>query len=59
MQRLIKLLIDEKPFIVDNIGMSGNQVSIFEDIVLKIGDVLTSMAEQVKVMQWLEGKLEM
>ena len=45
MQRRIKLLIDEKSFIVDNIGMFGNQVLIFEDMVLKIGDVLTSMAE--------------
>lgn len=32
----IKSLIDKKPFVVDNIGMSGNQVLIFEDMVLKI-----------------------
>ena len=45
MQRHINLLIVGKSFIVDNIGMFGNQVLIFEDMVLKIGDVLTSMAE--------------
>jgi len=53
----IKLLIGEKPFIVDNIGMSGNQVLIFEDMVLKIDEDLASMTEQVQVMQWLEGKI--
>ena len=36
----IKLLIDNKPFIVDDIGMSGNQVLIFEDMVLKIEIIL-------------------
>lgn len=53
----IRLLIDNKPFIVDDIGMSGNQVLIFEDMVLKIEDNPTSMAQQVQVMQWLEGKI--
>ena len=33
------------------------QVLIFEDMVLKIEDSLASMAEQVQVMQWLEGKI--
>ena len=32
----IKSLIGDKPFAVDDIGMSGNQVLIFEDMVLKI-----------------------
>ena len=53
----IKALIDEKPFIVDDIGMSGNKVLIFEDMVLKIEDGLTSMAEQVQLMKWLEEKI--
>lgn len=52
----IRLLIDKKPFIVDDIGMSGNQVLVFEDMVLKIEENPTSMAIQVQVMQWLEGK---
>lgn len=53
----IKLWIDKKPFTVDDIGMSGNQVLIFEDMVLKIEENASSMAEQVRVMQWLEGKI--
>ena len=53
----IRLLIDKKPFIVDEIGMSGNQVLVFEDMVLKIGDNPTYMFEQVQMMQWLEGKI--
>lgn len=53
----IRLLIDKKPFIVDEIGMSGNQVLVFEDRVLKIGDNPASMTEQVQMMQWLEGKI--
>lgn len=53
----IRLLIDKKPFIVDDIGMSGNQVLVFEDMVLKIGDNPASMVEQVRMMQWLKGKI--
>ena len=53
----IRFLIKKKPFIVDDIGMSGNQVLVFEDMVLKIEDNSTSMAKQVQVMQWLEGKI--
>ena len=30
----IKSLVDKKPFVMDDIGMSGNQVLIFEDMVL-------------------------
>ncbi len=29
----IRFLIDKKPFIVDDIGMSGNQVLVFGDMV--------------------------
>ena len=53
----IKQIIDEKPFVVDDIGMSGNQVLIFEDMVLKIENNSKSVTEQVEMMQWLEGKL--
>lgn len=53
----IKTMIDKKPFTIDDIGMSGNQVLIFDNMVLKIEDSSTSMAEQVQMMQWLEGKI--
>jgi len=53
----IKSLIGDKPFTVDDIGMSGNQVLIFEDMVLKIEDNSTSVEKQLEMMQWLEGKV--
>lgn len=53
----IKQIIDAKSFAVDDIGMSGNQVLIFEDMVLKIENNSETMTEQVEMMQWLEGKL--
>ena len=37
--------------------MSGNQVLIFEDMVLKIENNSEAMTEQVEMMQWLEEKL--
>lgn len=53
----IKSLIGDKPFTVDDIGMSGNQVLIFEDMVLKIEGSSSAMQKQVEMMQWLEGKV--
>jgi len=53
----IKSLIDGNSYTVDNIGMSGNQVLIFEDMVLKIEESSESVSEQVQIMRWLEGKI--
>jgi len=53
----IKSMIEGKSYELDDIGMSGNQVLIFEDMVLKIEENSATMAEQVKLMTWLEGKL--
>ena len=53
----IKGLIANKPYTVDDIGMSGNQVLIFEDMVLKIEDKTEKVERQVQMMQWLEGKI--
>ena len=53
----IKAMIAGKSYELDDIGMSGNQVLIFEDMVLKIEENSATMAEQVKLMTWLEGKL--
>lgn len=52
----IKGLIANKPYSVDEIGMSGNQVLIFEDMVLKIENSSDSIDQQVQMMQWLEEK---
>ena len=53
----IKQFVVDKPFEIDEIGLSGNQVLIFEDMVLKIEDDVTAMAEQVELLRWLAGKL--
>ena len=53
----IKGLIANKPYTVDEIGMSGNQVLIFEDMVLKIEEKSETVDRQVQMMQWLEGKI--
>lgn len=53
----IESLIKNKSFKVDNIGMSGNQVLIFDDMVLKIEEKSASIEQQVQMMQWLEEKL--
>lgn len=53
----IKLWIDNKPYVVDDIGMSGNQVLIYDDMVLKIEEGSASVDQQVQMIQWLEGKV--
>ena len=53
----IKSLIESKSYTVDEIGMSGNQVLIFEDMVLKIEEKSEAVERQVQMMQWLEGKI--
>lgn len=50
-------LIGSKPYTIDDIGMSGNQVLIFDDMVLKIEEKSVFIDQQVQVMQWLEGKV--
>ena len=54
---IINEWIDNKPYTIDDIGMSGNQVLIFEDMVLKIENYSDSIDQQVRMMQWLEGKV--
>lgn len=53
----IQTLIENKPFIIDEIGMSGNQVLIFEDMVLKIETNSESAEKQIKMMQWLQNRV--
>ena len=53
----MKSWIENKPFVEDDIGMSGNQVLIFDDVVLKIENHSERMEKQVQIMRWLEGKL--
>ena len=53
----IKSWTVNKEYTIDDIGMSGNQVLIFEDMVLKIEENTEAVEQQVQMMQWLEGKI--
>ena len=53
----IKTIIGTKAYKVDGIGMSGNQVLIFEDMVLKIEDSSKAIRKQVEVMKWLDDEI--
>ncbi len=53
----IQRLTAGKPYTRDDIGMSGNQVLIFEDMVLKIEKSSDYVEKQVRIMQWLEDRL--
>ena len=50
-------LISGKSYKIDEIGMSGNKVLLFEDMVLKIEADSVEVTEQVVLMKWLEEKL--
>lgn len=53
----IEAYIHGKKYTKDSTGMSGNQVLLFADMVLKIESNLDYAKKQVRIMQWLEGKL--
>lgn len=53
----IKGLTEDKAYTVDEIGMSGNQVHLYEDMVLKIETQSEYVEQQVRIMEWLAGKL--
>ena len=50
-------LIDGQPYVTDNIGLSGSQVLLFEDKVLKIQPAGKETRAEHAMMTWLEGKL--
>ena len=52
----IKLLITGKQYQANDIGMSGAQVRVFDDCVLKIAKYRKKNEETVEVMHWLAGK---
>ena len=53
----IKKLIDGKTYDSDSIGMSGSQIMIFDDSVLKIVKCRKENEDTVQMMRWLEGKI--
>lgn len=55
-QELLRL-VGEKPYIMDDVGMSCASVLLFEDAVLKIQPITEETDSEVRIMKWLEGKL--
>lgn len=53
----IRRLIDGKTYDTDDIGMSGSQIMIFDDSVLKIVKYRKENEDTVQMMRWLEGKI--
>ena len=53
----IMKLIEDKPYEVNEIGMSGSKIMIFDDMVLKIEKCRKENRESVEMMRWLEGKI--
>lgn len=53
----IKSIIGDLPYDLDTTGLSGSQVLMFLDTVLKIEKYHKNGDETVQVMKWLEGKI--
>ena len=53
----IRPLIQGQPYTVDGTGMSGSQVLLFPELVLKISKPSVLTPGMVRVMRWLEGRL--
>ena len=53
----IRAAIAGKPFAVDQTGLSGSEVILFDDFVLKIEPNTAKAGKTVEVMSWLAGKL--
>ena len=49
--------VKDKPCISDNIGASGSEVYIFDDMVLKTEDINDGIFAMISVMERLEGRL--
>ena len=53
----IQNFISGKPYTMDDIGMSGSRILIFEDMVLKIQPEDEETRSEAVMMKWLKGKL--
>ena len=53
----IKDTIGNRPYKIDDIGMSGSTVLMFDDMVLKIQPESTEAKTEREMMRWLQGRL--
>ena len=55
--KAIEKYIHDKPFTQDRTGMSGSDVLVYDDMVLKFGPATKNELETVEIMKWLSGKI--
>ena len=53
----IRAAIGDRPYQLDDVGLSGSQVLIFDDMVLKIQPASGETANESAMLTWLDGKL--
>ena len=53
----IQNMIGTRPYRLDDVGLSGSQVLLFDDMVLKIQPESEESKTEHAIMQWLDGKL--
>ena len=53
----LKKLLENKNFTLDQMGLSGAKVLIFEESVLKISSSPDEMRKEAELLSWLEGRL--
>ncbi len=53
----ISRLIEGKQYSIDDVGMSGSQILVFDDAVLKIVKCRKENDDTVQMMRWLEGRI--
>ena len=53
----ISRLIKGKQYSIDDVGMSGSQILVFDDAVLKIVKCRKENDDTVQMMRWLEGRI--
>ncbi len=53
----IKAYIEGKEYSLDDIGMSGSKILLFDDCVLKIEKQSENFDKMVEMMRWMEGKV--
>ena len=54
---MICSILGDKPYTTDAIGMSGAQIRLYPDMVLKIMPDSEEAAREVRVLRWLRGRL--
>ena len=52
----IQALLGDRPYTLDNVGMSGSQVLCFDDMVLKIGKYTDAHDREVSMLAWMTEK---